>query len=138
MKAIDGTLHNFQVTGNSGGGEKTITTSERQCSCPPCRQDPTNIETCRYKEERGEIKVHKVRDLDDIERENLILDPHGIRALTIKDLKDELKARYLPISGNKKVLMQRLTECLEQDDTVIEYDEISSEEQAWDSNDIHT
>ena len=69
---------------------------------------------------------------------NLILDPHGIIALKIKDLKDELKARYLPISGNKKVLMQRLTEFLEQDDTVIEYDEISSEEQAWDSNDIHT
>lgn len=100
MKAIDGTLGNFQVTCNSrgGGNEKIIITSERQCYYPPCRKDPTRIETCRYTDERGEIKIQKLRDFDDIEQKYLIHDPHGIRALKVKELGEESKARYLPIT----------------------------------------
>ena len=53
-KAIPGTLKLYQVTGSRDG--KTLTTSERQCSCPQCKTNLENIETCMYKDERGEIK----------------------------------------------------------------------------------
>ena len=134
MKPIEGTLRNFQATGNSDG--QTIMTSELQCSCTQCRIDPTDIETCKYKDQRGEIKIHKVRDKNDIERENIINDPHGIKALKVKELREELNARDLPTNGNKTVLIERLTEFLDLENTVIEYDAVDSDEQDLDCDDI--
>lgn len=87
MKTIERTLKHFQVTGNSGS-QKTVITSELQCSCSQFRIDPKNIETFRYKDKRGEIKIYKVRGFDDIERENMINDSHGIKALKVKELKE--------------------------------------------------
>ena len=56
--------------------------------------------------------------------------------IKVKELKEELNARDLPTNGNKTVLIERLTEFLDRDNTVIEYDAVDSEEQDWDCDDI--
>lgn len=136
MKAIPGTLKVYQAAGNKSG-EKTLTTSERQCSCPQCRFNPENLDTCIYKEERGEIKTHVVKVIDEKEKESEQDDPHGIKSLKVQELKDELRARGLPISGVKAVLIERLTASLNKDHTVVNYETLESEEYAGGGDNIN-
>lgn len=49
MKLIEVTLRNFQAKGISDC--QTIMTSELQCSFTQGRIDPTDIETCKYKDQ---------------------------------------------------------------------------------------
>lgn len=62
-------------------------------------------------------------------------DPHGIKCMKVVELKDELRARNLPVSGIKVVLIDRLAAYLERDNTVVNYELIHSEEQATNGDD---
>ena len=133
-KAIPDTLKLYQATGSRDG--KTLTTSQRQCSCPQCKISLENLETCLYIVERGEIKTHAVKVIETgSEREQD--DPHGIISLSVKELKDELRARGLPISGKKVVLLERLTASLNDDHTAVNYDTLETVEQAGDGDDLN-
>ena len=59
-----------------------------------------------YKDKRGEIKTHTVTVVEKRSEQD---DPHGIKSLTVKELKDELRARHLPVSGLKVVLLEPQT-----------------------------
>ena len=124
MKVIPRTQKIYQATGICVG-EKTLTTAELQCSCGPYRTNPSNMETCLYKYERGEIKKHVVRA---VETDNN--DPHGIKCMKVVELKYEVRARNLPVSGMKVVIIDRLAAYLDRDTTAVNYELIDSEEHA--------
>ena len=131
MRVIPRTQKSFQAIENCSG-EKTLTMADLQCLCAPCRTNPGNLETCMYRDERGEIKTHAVRPVETNKN-----DPHQLKSMTIQQLKDELKARNLPVTGAKSVLIRRLTTYLDADHTAVNYDLIESEEQATNRDNLN-
>ena len=131
MRAILRTHKYFQAIGNCSG-EKTLTMADLQCSCAPCRTNPGNLETCMYKDKREEIKTHAFRLVETNEN-----DPHQIKSMKIQQLKYELKARNLPVTGVKAVLVERLTTYLDADHTAVNYDLIESEEHATNCDNLN-
>ena len=102
MRAIPRTQTYFRETGNCIG-EETFTMADLQCPCALCRTNLGNLETCMYKEERGEIKTHAVRLVETDKN-----DPHQIKSMKVQQLKDKLKAKNLPVTGVKAVLIEQL------------------------------
>ena len=111
MRAVAGTQKIFQISGDVDpiSLEKyTLVTATLPCSCPPCRINPTNIDTCIYKGDRDLKKIV----VSKLEENNNDSDIHGLAKLTVAALKDELAARDLSKKGNKPELRARLEEYL--------------------------
>ena len=106
--------------------------ADLQCSCAPCRTNPGNLETCMYKDEQGETKTHAVIPVETNEN-----DPHQLKSIKIQQLRDELKARNLLVTGVKAVLIERLTTYLDADHTAVNYDLIESDEQATNRDNLN-
>ena len=94
-------------------------TAQLQCSCKECRQDPTNIDSCIYRNQRRELATHVLKEARRSVPEE---DAFGILAMTVAELKVELRERRLPVSGNKEELRQRLMSFLEDvgDETIVQ------------------
>ena len=103
-----------------------------QFSCAPCRTNTGNLETFMYTDERGEIKTHAVRLVETGEN-----DPHRIKSMKAPQPKDELRARNLPVTGVKGVLIELLTSYLDADHTAVNYDLKESEEHATDCDNLN-
>ena len=63
--------------------------------------NPKNLKTCNHKNEERKIKLHIVRDIGDIETESVQNNQRLNKWLTLKELKDELRARGLPVHWKK-------------------------------------
>ena len=130
-KAVAGTQMIYQVMGEKNvrdDGGFNLHTAQLQCSCNECRQDPTKIDSCIYKNERREQVTHILRINEVHQPEN---DEFGIMHMTVAELKVELRERRLPLSGNKDALRNRLVTFLRTigDETIDE-----SEDQPIDMN----
>ena len=78
--------------------------SHLPCSCPSCRETPTNVDNCMCKEHRN-IARRSVRisnDTDDDEEGD------NTTNLTVKELKDMCWLCGLPVSGRKELLAARI------------------------------
>ena len=133
MKAVPQTLKLFQIEGQKtpdANGKYKLRTTCLPCSCPNCR-DHKPFQECLYKEIRNsrEVTVSKGG-----ENENADNDEFGLRELTVADLKNELRQRFLPLSGRKEELLERLTAALRdeaaQDDDIVDDGVIIDEEEA--------
>ena len=106
MKSTEGILKLFQLEGEKNQtptGEWHLTVSEFQCSCTSCRQylGPND---CLYKLDRN-VRVVEVSEKKDTVPEP---DPFEIANMTVAQLKEELRYRYLKITGLKAELRFRL------------------------------
>ena len=130
MRPIPETLKQFQIQGDymaiindRGQQQWNLHSSQLPCSCPNCRQyQPGNgSNTCFYAQTR-DIKTHIVCQIEQGNKNQPVVDQYGLHRLTIIELKNELKLRGLPVSGNKSNLIQRLENDIEdgRDETVIE------------------
>ena len=121
-KVVPGTQMIYQVMGeknvrNDGGFN--LHTSQLQCSCKECRQDPTNIDSCLYKNKRREQATHILRENKGDQPED---DEFGILRMKLAELQLELRERGLRVSGNKETLRNRLITFLKRvgDETIDE------------------
>ena len=113
MDTIKGTTLIAQVSGcqhPNAEGKWTIDHSLLPCSCPNCRDDPTDFKSCIFKKER-ETKREIIKLVGE-SKHNDEHDLYDLKALTIPQLKDELRERSLPLSGRKSDLLERLTNAL--------------------------
>ena len=110
---IPQTLQLAQVQGFNEKKDQrwNIITSFVPCSCPSCRMNPSNAESCEYKVIRN-INEHVIKDRND---KDDIHDAHGIRTLTCAMLRTELKERGLPATGLKADLIARLEESIQKE-----------------------
>ena len=107
-KAVPGTQMIYQVMGEKNvrdDGGFNLHTAQLQCSCKECRQDPTKIDSCLYKNKRREQVTHILRENEGDQHED---DEFGILHMKVAELKLELRERGLPVSGNKEALRNRL------------------------------
>ena len=81
-------------------GKWNILVSPLQCSCPPCRDDPSNLETCLYKNER-KINTNIVKKIEHVIADETI-DRHGLSSYLAVDLKEELKSRGITATGQNR------------------------------------
>ena len=119
-KVVPGTQRIYQVMGEKNvrdDGGFNLHTAQLQCSCKECRQDPTNIDSCIYRNQRRELATHVLKEARRSVPEE---DAFGILAMTVAELKVKLRERRLPVSGSKEELRQRLMSFLEDvgDDTI--------------------
>ena len=64
-KAVPGTQKIYQVMGEKNvrdDGGFNLHTAQLQCSCKECRQDPTNIDSCIYRNQRRELATHILKE----------------------------------------------------------------------------
>ena len=108
---IPETLKVAQVQGFKEKKDETwsVITSSIPCSCPSCRNDPTQTDSCQFKDDRN-VREHNIRDKNSKDKEP---DPYGIRKLTCALLRVELKERQLPVTGLKPALVARLEASIE-------------------------
>ena len=108
METVKGTRTIFQLQGDLesvSNGKWSLHTSSIQCSCPPCRSNPSSFNECIYKEERN-INTLVVNTLQ--AEHNVVAHGFDISKLTVKDLRLELTERGLLTTGLKPVLKERL------------------------------
>ena len=113
-KAVPGTQRIYQVMGEKNvrdDGGFNLHTAQLQCSCKECRQDPTKIDSCIYRNKRRELATHVLKGANQGNRPEE--DAFGILAMTVAELKVELRERGLQVSGSKEELRQHLMLFLE-------------------------
>ena len=115
IPTVEGTQKMFQLHGDLTplpSGKWNLHTSTLPCSCPPCRNNPANLDACLYKAHR-DMKTKTVSQSGvRAEEEN---DKHGLAKLTVAALKKELDERGLRKSGNKPELRARLEDYLDRE-----------------------
>ena len=121
MAPIIGSQSLYQLQGDSNESKWNLHTDVLPCSCSPCRCDPSNRDTCTYKEDR-DLKTNIVSLKVTNNNENK--DPNGINKLAVPELKVELRTRVLIISGNEPEIKVRLVQYLENNE-VLDNDEIN-------------
>ena len=113
METIKGTILTAQVNGcvePNSDGKWSIQHSILPCSCAPCRDNPTDYKSCLFHTQR-ETKQEIIRLTGESkERGNNNL--YDLKALTVNQLKEELRERSLPLSGLKPELVSRLSDAL--------------------------
>ena len=113
MDTIKGTTLIAQVSGcrnPNEDGRWTLDHSLLPCSCPECRKDPTDYKSCMFQKDRETKRV--VITLEGESKNSDKNDLYDLKSLTKPQLKDELRARGLSLSGNKPELLERLTQVL--------------------------
>ena len=108
-KAVPGTQRIYQVMGENNvrdDGGFNLQTAQLQCSCKEYRQDPTNIDSCIYRNKRRELATHVLKGENQGNQPEE--DAFGILAMTVAELKVELHERGLQVSGSKEESRQRL------------------------------
>ena len=111
MERIKGTLKIAQVQGNKTSNDINkwaFETSYRPCSCSHCSFAPLNSSICVFKEKRN-IEKQVVSNKKTNDDEN---DEHGLKMMTVEDLKTELRARGLAVGGRKEILIERLQQAI--------------------------
>ena len=104
MDTIKGTTLIAQVSGcqhPNDEGKWTIDHSLLPCSCSNCRDDPTDFKSCIFRKDR-ETKREIIKLVGESNNNNEN-DLYDLKALTIPQLKDELRERSLPLSGKKLI-----------------------------------
>ena len=114
MKTVMGTQNFYQLQGDINpvlDGKLNIQVSPLQCSCSLCRNDPSNLETCMYKNER-KISTSVVKNIEHViaDEKN---DRHGLSSHLVVGFEDELKSRSLTATGRKAVIHARLDEYMD-------------------------
>ena len=116
ISTVEGTQKMFQVHGDTAplpSGKWNLHTATLPCSCPPCRNDPVNLDACLYKAHRN-MKTKIVSQVGVCAADNEI-DTYGLSKLTVAALKKELAERGLRKTGNKPELRARLEEYLDKE-----------------------
>ena len=116
ISTVEGTQKMFQLHGDIKAlpsGKWNLHTATIPCSCPPCRNDPSNLDACLYKAHRN-MKT-KIVSQAGVRAEEDEIDTHGIAKLTVAALKNELAERGLRKTGNKPELRARLEEYLDRE-----------------------
>jgi len=116
ISTVEGTQKMFQLHGDIKAlpsGKWNLHTAKIPCSCPPCRNDPSNLDACLYKAHRN-MKT-KIVSQAGVRAEEDEIDTHGIAKLTVAALKNELAERGLRKTGNKPELRARLEEYLDRE-----------------------
>ena len=113
MLPLENTLKLYQVVPTMTGKTPKFITSFLPCSCPPCRDNPLNWETCEYKKDRN-IKIQELKEKrvsnDNGSKHEIIEDQYGFHLLQTNELKIRCKCLGLPASGTKNELIETLVD----------------------------
>jgi hypothetical protein len=112
VNVLKDTLKIAQVHGDYAqlNGEWGLVSAKLPCSCKNCRDTPTDVDQCSYKECRGIIKHSTLRKPESVLTVTVDADEYGLNQLTVAELRTELSGRGYPI--NVRMLRQELVELL--------------------------
>ena len=109
MKRVPGTQDFFQVQGHKeqlDNGNYKLDTFHLQCSCSNCRRNPQDVEACHYLQDRKwkSFEVSELRNKDN----EIEYDKEYYENLTVEELKEVLREKNLPVSGQKDELIEQI------------------------------